>query len=116
MRDLIARGIDVNGVRDELSALMSAIEMGHLEIAQALIEAGADVNYSTSSGWTALHHAVDVQCDGLAQRELRPDAAMIRVLVPAGADARARHRDLTAGEDARNRGWTEGEELIRAAE
>jgi ankyrin repeat protein len=114
--DLIAAGVDVNGVRGEFSALMSAVEMGNEIIAKTLIDAGADVNFVTESGWTALHHAVDVECDGYAQRQISPQIAMIRLLLSKGADARVRYRELTPADDAGQRGWSEGERVLRTAE
>ena len=116
LTDLIAAGVDVNGVRGELSALMSAVELGNLTFAETLIDAGADVNFVTESGWTALHHAVDVECDGYAQRKISPEIAMIQLLLQAGADAGVRYRGSTPADDAGQRGWAEGERVLRAAE
>lgn len=68
-----------NGV----SLLMMACQEGLAEVAQHLIEQGADVNYKDPDlGWTALMFAC-------ANRH----TAIIRLLVEKGADVNAKHRD-----------------------
>jgi ankyrin repeat protein len=79
VRDLIARGADVNAAEaDGTTLLMRAVHGGNAEIAQALIDAGADVAAVNRYGVHALY---------LAARAA--DAAAAHVLLAAGADANA---------------------------
>ncbi len=74
------------------TALTAACKAGHLAIAQALIEAGADVNrkdkFATSTDWdrsqTPLSAACD--CDKKPHNEV---AALVAYLLERGADVRA---------------------------
>jgi ankyrin repeat protein len=77
---LLEKKIDVNIVSAEeelrqLSPLHLSVRKGSLEMAQKLIDAGADVNLATTTGWTALHLAVDSRNPG-----------MVELLVKSGAD------------------------------
>ncbi len=77
VKALLARGASVHA-KDERrgqNALMWAAAEGHAEVAEALINAGADVNGRLSSGFTPLLFAV---------REGR--ANVVRLLLRAGAD------------------------------
>ena len=58
VKELIGRGVDVNGVDDVYgyTALDWAAQRGFLECAKVLLEANADVN-RTDDGWTPLHNA-----------------------------------------------------------
>jgi ankyrin repeat protein len=93
-----------------------AIEHDHLAVAEALLEAGADVNRATAAGWTALHHAIDAEADGQNQTGEPADLAIIEVLLRAGADSRAVFRsppgDQTPGQLARAYGWVEAAGLL----
>ncbi|MVW70798.1 ankyrin repeat domain-containing protein [Bordetella sp. 15P40C-2] len=51
---LIARGVDVNRESDGRRALMAAVEEQHVEIAAALCENGAEVNFARGDGMTPL--------------------------------------------------------------
>jgi hypothetical protein len=56
---LIAGGADVNVATENMNTpLMVASAFGHLECANKLIEAGAQVNKCNIFGWKALHFAV----------------------------------------------------------
>ena len=116
VRELIEAGADVNHVDRGWSVLMVAVEMSQLEVARALICAGADVNFCALEGWSVLHHAVDVECDGYAQSQIPPDLSMVELLLSSGSDPRATHRGVTPGEDARRRLWAEGAAVLLAAE
>jgi ankyrin repeat protein len=116
VRELIEAGADVNHVDRGWSVLMVAVEMSQLEVALALISAGADVNFCAAEGWSVLHHAVDVECDGYAQSQVSPDLAMVDLLLRSGANPRATHRGVTPGEDATKRLWAEGAAVLLAAE
>ena len=55
---LIDKVDNINGTSDDGTPLMAAVVKGHLEIATALVEAGADPNLTDANGATALHYAV----------------------------------------------------------
>lgn len=67
------------GDKKGVSALMVAVERGFSEIADLLLEAGANPNTKKFDGETALHKAV----------RLSGDAALVRKLINAGADVNA---------------------------
>ena len=85
---LIAAGESPNGVDQASgwSAPMLAAENQQLQSARALLDAGADPNYAMHDGWTALHHAVDSECDGQSQTGVSTDGSITALLVAAGAD------------------------------
>ncbi len=62
-----------------LPPLIFAARHGHLQVAQALVEAGADVNQTTADGWTALLAATHNRYYGLGawllERGADPDLA-----------------------------------------
>jgi ankyrin repeat protein len=55
---LIDKVDNINGNSDDGTPLMAAVVKGHVEIAQAFVEAGADPNLTDANGATALHYAV----------------------------------------------------------
>src|SRR5271155_102864 len=84
---LLARGVPVNEVSRNPSALRplhSAVAHRQpqvaLEIARALIAAGAEVNAAQQGGWTALHAAA-----------LHGNVPLVRLLLDAGAPAGAKN-------------------------
>ena len=84
------------------TALIAAAHLGHAEVVQALIDAGAPLDHVNNLRWTALMEAV-VLGDGGARH-----AATARALVKAGAD-----KSITDGfgrtplENARARGFSD---------
>jgi hypothetical protein len=75
---LIAAGGQLNPPRSfPQSPLMTAVQLKDIELINALLIRGANVNWSNSIGTTALQDAV-------ATRE--PDIDVVRVLLKAGAD------------------------------
>lgn len=61
VKQLIERGVDVNGVVDgeqwPHTALYFAANKGFVECAKVLLDANADVDKAGRSGWTPLHIA-----------------------------------------------------------
>ena len=55
---LIDKVDNINGNSKDGTPLMAAAVKGHIEIAKALVEAGADPNLTDANGATALHYAV----------------------------------------------------------
>ena len=54
---LLELGTDINATDEELhgkTALMMALEGGHMHSAKVLLDCGADVNVQDKYGWTAL--------------------------------------------------------------
>lgn len=87
---LLSAGAGVNDAdASGASALVVATHSGHPNVAQLLIDRGADVN-AAGAGYTALHAAV-----------LRGDHALVKALLANGADPNAR---LTAGTPVRKYG------------
>ena len=73
----IASGGDVNATLNQ-TPLMIVSGLGYIGLVQAFIDAGADVNASTRTGWTPLTYAVN---------EGHPD--VIRLLTKHGANVEA---------------------------
>ncbi len=84
-------GLDPNAVdaTSEFSLVMLAAEYDAPTVIDVLLKAGADVNLATSSGWTALHHAVDLECDAKGQAGPAADFRLVGPLLHAGADVEA---------------------------
>lgn len=59
VKEIIASGADINEKEPASgsSPLLTAAMFGHTEIAAALLEAGADINFTNNDGSTALHTA-----------------------------------------------------------
>ena len=99
---LIKSGADVNAIDDAFghTALMKA---NTAEVAQLLINAGAEINLCAKYGWTALEQSVDY-----GQYE------KIKILLAAGADVNARNTcdGKTALMEACGRGWKEIVKLL----
>ena len=56
--DALGRGADANSVTDRWTPLFWAAQEGHTEIAGLLLDAGANVNFTDSEGFTPLKQAV----------------------------------------------------------
>ena len=85
---LSAAGADPDGVEEGSgwSGLMLAAENLQAEALEVLLALGADPRFSRPDGWTALHHAVDAECDGEKQTGQAAERRMVRTLIAAGAD------------------------------
>ena len=67
------------------TALMLAAEYDQPSIMALLLELGAHPDVCRDDGWTALHHAVDAECDAEVQGGPVVDGRLIRVLLAARA-------------------------------
>lgn len=96
VRLLIARGADVTAVSEnalKVQPLHNAIAGGHLDIAEALITAGANVRAQQGGGWTALHAAVR-----------NGNLEAVQLLLAYGADPNQAAADGTTPLDLATRG------------
>lgn len=82
VKQFIEEGLNVNLLRDGVTPLMIAASAGKAEVAQALLEAGVNINEKGEDGGTALHKAA-------ADQE---DAAIVELLVQSGVDAAAKNK------------------------
>src|SRR5437899_3853647 len=93
----------VTGLTDRDRALREAARRGDAARVEALVREGANVNAATASGLTPLIEAAAGGRTGVA-----------RVLIEAGADPDARHRELgTALDAAQRNGHREIVEMLR---
>ena len=76
LRLFIAAGMPVDSQSGGRTALMSAAMMGHVEAGKVLIDAGADVNQTDSTGSPPLGRLV-MQCDA---------TGLVRAFIDGGAD------------------------------
>lgn len=108
VRRLLARAVDVNepmrpekrgggGPQNGMSPLMMAVENGHFELAEMLLENGADPN-DGRSGYTALHALTWVRKPIRGDGDPPPIGSgkrtsldLVRTLIAKGADVNARH-------------------------
>lgn len=96
--------------RYEGTALIAAAHLGHVEVVQTLIEAGAPLNHVNNLAWTALVEAI-VLGDGGARH-----TATLKALVEAGANVNlADGQGLSPLRLAEDRGYTEMARLLRRA-
>jgi ankyrin repeat protein len=92
------------------TALIAAAHLGHVDVVQTLIDAGAPLDHVNNLHWTALIEAV-VLGDG-GPRHVR----IVRALVAAGAKANLADREgVTPLEHARRRGYAEMVTILEAA-
>lgn len=59
VKDALKAGADPNAAYNTTTALHLACKGGMMELANLLLQSGANVNAQTSSGWTAMHFAVN---------------------------------------------------------
>lgn len=79
--------VDILG-EENRTPFMIAVDRGHLALAEALVERGADVNHKDSDGLTALHYAC-----------LCENPEMIKMLIKKGADENAVDNDGSKPKD-----------------
>ncbi len=82
VKEILAAGLDANSLVDD-SGITFLMQAANAEIAEILLNAGADARKADSRGWTVLHHA--------ATREA--DAAMITMLIRAGTSVNQLNSD-----------------------
>jgi pectate lyase len=105
VRNFIEAGTNVNGepLRGGITPLYWAVREHHEDVAELLIEKGANVQVKNRRGWTPLHHAV---------RGGNRD--MVELLITKCADVNAKLKSgKTALSLAKERGHTEIVELLR---
>lgn len=110
LKTALAGGADARAVvgRDDGSALISAAQLGFVDIVRALIEANADLDHVNGRGWTALITAV-VLGNGSKQH-----IETVEALVAARADGDIKDQQgRTAIDYARARGYAD---MIRVLE
>jgi ankyrin repeat protein len=82
-----------------------AVELEDVPLLRRLLDEGADVQDPTASGWTLLHHAVDIEIDGSQQTGGPLHVDTTALLLSRGADPTARDADARTPLDlARTRG------------
>lgn len=90
------------------TALIAASHLGHHQVVQSLIDAGAPLDHVNNLGWTALIEAVILGDGGPRHIET------VRALISAGADRTIADGDgITPLRHAEIRGYTEMIELLR---
>jgi uncharacterized protein len=103
VREQVRRGADVNARADGTTPLVRATIGGQLEMVQALLKLGADVDRTTVSGHTALSMAVSLERDDV-----------LPVLLKAGANPSLRN-DLGLSAMDAARGRPEVEDMLEQA-
>jgi hypothetical protein len=92
------------------TALIPAAEKGHIETVKLLLEkSNVDVNHVNRLGWTALMEAVVLTDGGPTHQQI------IKLLLNHGADPDIADKNgVSALEHAKNRGFSEISELLKA--
>jgi ankyrin repeat protein len=82
-----------------------AVELEDLAELRRLLDGGADVQDPTETGWTLLHHSVDIEIDGAQQNNEPVHVDTTALLLAKGANPLAADgAGLTPLESARRRG------------
>ena len=91
----------------EGTALIAAAHLGHTEVVETLIRAGAPLDHINNLGWTALIEAIVLGDGG------RKHINTVKALIAAGSDLSIRDRNgLTPVELAKERGYGKIVELL----
>jgi ankyrin repeat protein len=105
VKKLIEEGINVNVIRDGVSPLMVAASKGKTEIAEIILQAGANINEKNDDNWTALHKAAFGQAE----------TGIVQFLMESGIDIEAKNKSgktaLLLAEEKKHRDITR---VIRA--
>jgi ankyrin repeat protein len=114
----LTEGEDPNAIdeRSGWTGLMLAAENDQPRAIEVLLTAGADPRYASEDGWTALHHAVDSECDAQSQGVKPANGRLVSPLVEAGADPDAMWHDTASrGQSPRTMASRYGYEAVLAA-
>ena len=103
----IAAGADVNAKYEGWTPLHTAVEGGHKEIAELLIDNGADVNAMDKDGRTPLHFASAKGHKEIAEL-LIAEGADVNVIIQSGS-----FQEMTPLDMATDKNRTETEDLLR---
>jgi len=112
LKAALAGGANARAVvgRDDGSALISAAQLGFVDIVRALIEANADIDHVNQRGWTALITAVLL---GNGDKE---HTETVEALVAARADGDIKdHQGKRAIDYARARGYADMVRILEKA-
>lgn len=112
LRLALALGASARNVTSpyEGTALIAAAHLGHVEVVQELIAAGAPLDHVNNLGWTAVMETVVLGDGG------RRHVAILRALVGAGANAGIPDRQgRSALAHARTRGFSEMVSILESA-
>ena len=112
LKTALAAGANARAVvgRDNGSALISAAQLGFVDIVRALIEAKADIDHVNGRGWTALITAVVL---GNGKKE---HLEIVEALVAARADGDIKdHQGKMAIDYARARGYADMVRILEKA-
>jgi uncharacterized protein len=112
LKTALAGGANARAVvgRDNGSALISAAQLGFVDIVRALIEAKADIDHVNGRGWTALITAVVL---GNGKKE---HLEIVEALVTARADGDIKdHQGKMAIDYARGRGYADMVRILEKA-
>ena len=82
VRQLIEEGLNVNLLRGGVSPLMIAASRGQTEIAEAILQAGVNINAKSDDGSTALHRAAFDQAE----------TGVVWLLMESGIDVEAKNK------------------------
>ena len=102
VRRYLDAGGDVNGRFESGDTLLqNAASNLQTEIVKLLVARGADVNAKGSHGYTALHDAVDMECNTQSREDYSraSELPLTQILIDAGADETLRDDDNETARD-----------------